>query len=107
MRKQQRRQPSGLPRGTQGAQKKQGWQLQEGCEQGPLVDLGELVVNLKDPTDTSYLKVKANLELDSETTRPEVEGRFGSIRYALTVLLSGQRPQDVEGPAARRLYVRR
>jgi len=67
---------------------------------GPKVELGELVVNLKEPTGDRYLKIKAELELDSEETRPEVEGRLQAIRYELNLLLSGQRVADVQGPDA-------
>ena len=67
---------------------------------GPKVELGELIVNLKEPTGDRYLKIKAELELDSEETRAEVEGRLQSIRYELNLLLSGQRVADVQGPDA-------
>ncbi|MEE2755906.1 MAG: flagellar basal body-associated FliL family protein [Myxococcota bacterium] len=67
---------------------------------GPKVELGELVVNLKEPTGDRFLKIKAELELDSEETRAEVEGRLTSIRYELNLLLSGQRVVDVQGPDA-------
>lgn len=67
---------------------------------GPLVELGNVVVNLKEPTGDRYLKAKINLELDSEETRPEVEGRMSAIKYQITMLLSGQRVADVQGPEA-------
>lgn len=67
---------------------------------GPLVELGVLVVNLKEPTGDRYLKAKINLELDSEETRAEVEMRTSAIKYQLTMLLSGQRVSDVQGPEA-------
>lgn len=67
---------------------------------GPLVELGVLVVNLKEPTGDRYLKAKINLELDNELTRAEVEGRMSAIKYQLTMLLSGQRVADVQGPEA-------
>jgi flagellar basal body-associated protein FliL len=67
---------------------------------GPKVELGELIVNLKEPTGDRYLKIKAELELDSEDTRAEVEGRLQAIRYELNLLLSGQRVADVQGPDA-------
>ncbi len=67
---------------------------------GPLVELGVLVVNLKEPTGDRYLKAKINLELDTEQTRAEVEGRMSAIKYQLTMLLSGQRVADVQGPEA-------
>lgn len=67
---------------------------------GPLIELGVVTVNLKEPTGDRYLKAKINLELDSEETRPEVEGRLSAIKYQLTMLLSGQRVADVQGPEA-------
>jgi flagellar basal body-associated protein FliL len=67
---------------------------------GPKVELGELTVNLKEPTGDRFLKIKVELELDSEETRPEVEGRLQAIRYELNLLLSGQRVVDVQGPDA-------
>lgn len=67
---------------------------------GPLVELGVLVVNLKEPTGDRYLKAKINLELDGEDTRGEVEARMSAIKYQLTMLLSGQRVADVQGPEA-------
>ncbi len=67
---------------------------------GPLVELGTLVVNLKEPTGDRYLKAKINLELDGEETRAEVEARMSAIKYQLTMLLSGQRVADVQGPEA-------
>jgi flagellar protein FliL len=67
---------------------------------GPKVEIGELVVNLKEPTGDRYLKTKVELELDSEETRAEVEGRLSAIRYQLNLLLSGQRVADVQGPEA-------
>ena len=67
---------------------------------GPKVELGELVVNLKEPTGDRYLKTKIELELDTEETRPEVEGRLSAIKYQLNLLLSGQRVADVQGPEA-------
>ena len=67
---------------------------------GPTVEIGELVVNLKEPTGDRYLKTKIQLELDNEETRAEVEGRLAAIRYQLNLLLSGQRVADVQGPEA-------
>ena len=67
---------------------------------GPKVEIGELVVNLKEPTGDRYLKTKIELELDNEETRAEVEGRLAAIRYQLNLLLSGQRVADVQGPEA-------
>lgn len=67
---------------------------------GPMIELGTLVVNLKEPTGDRYLKAKINLELDGEETRGEVEGRLSAIKYQLTMLLSGQRVADVQGPEA-------
>lgn len=67
---------------------------------GPLVELGVMVVNLKEPTGDRYLKAKINLELDKEDTRGEVEARMSAIKYQITMLLSGQRVADVQGPEA-------
>jgi flagellar basal body-associated protein FliL len=67
---------------------------------GPKVEIGELIVNLKEPTGDRYLKTKIELELDNEETRAEVEGRLAAIRYQLNLLLSGQRVADVQGPEA-------
>lgn len=67
---------------------------------GPMVELGTLVVNLKEPTGDRYLKAKINLELDADDTRAEVEARLSAIKYQLTMLLSGQRVSDVQGPEA-------
>jgi flagellar basal body-associated protein FliL len=67
---------------------------------GPMVDVGTLVVNLKEPGGGKYLKAKINLELDSDDTLPEVEARLSQVKYQLTMLLSGQRVVDVQGPEA-------
>jgi flagellar protein FliL len=69
-------------------------------EPGPMMELGSLVVNLREPNAERYLKCKLQLELDSEDTRAEVEGRLSQIRLQLTMLLSGQRVADVTGPEA-------
>lgn len=67
-------------------------------EAGPMMELGTLVVNLREPTGDRYLKTKLQLELDSEETQAEVEQRLSQIRYQLTLLISGQRVADVQGP---------
>ncbi len=78
---------------------------------GPMMELGTLVVNLREPTGDRYLKTKIQLELDSEETRAEVESRLSQIRYQITMLLSGQRVADVQGPesmeALRKAMIRR
>ncbi len=80
-------------------------------EPGPMMELGTLVVNLREPTGDRYLKTKIQLELDSEETRAEVESRLSQIRYQITMLLSGQRVADVQGPesmeALRKAMIRR
>ncbi len=80
-------------------------------EPGPMMEIGPLVVNLREPTGDRYLKVKLQLELDSEDTRAEVEPRMSQIRYQITMLLSGQRVADVQGPesmeALRKAMIRR
>ncbi len=67
---------------------------------GPMMEFGTLVINLREPTGDRYLKIKLQLELDSEGTRKEIEARLSQARYQLTLLLSGQRVADVQGPAA-------
>lgn len=67
---------------------------------GPMVDVGTLVVNLKEAGGDKYLKAKINLELDSDETLAEVEARLSQVKYQLTMLLSGQRVADVQGPEA-------
>lgn len=78
---------------------------------GPMMELGVLVVNLREPTGDRYLKTKLQIELDSEETRAEIEGRLGRAKFELTKLLSGQRVADVQGPesmeALRRAMTRR
>ena len=86
--------------GESALQGKQAAEARPSAAPGPKVELGELVVNLKEPTGDRFLKIKAELELDSEETRPEVEGRLMAIRYELNLLLSGQRVVDVQGPDA-------
>jgi len=66
-------------------------------EAGPTVDVGELKVNLRDPAGGKMLMTKIQLELDTEESRAEVEQRIGSIRYALTRLLSEQKSSDCIG----------
>jgi len=67
---------------------------------GPMVDVGTLVVNLKEAGGDKYLKAKINLELDGDETLAEVEARLSQVKYQLTMLLSGQRVADVQGPEA-------
>lgn len=65
---------------------------------GPMVELGTLLVNLREPAGDRYLKTRLQLELDGESTQSEVQGRMTQIKYQLTMLLSGQRVADVQGP---------
>ncbi|MBU0552663.1 flagellar basal body-associated FliL family protein [Myxococcota bacterium] len=78
---------------------------------GPMMELGVLVVNLREPTGDRYLKTKLIAELDAEETRAEIESRLGRAKFELTKLLSGQRVADVQGPesmeALRRAMTRR
>lgn len=69
-----------------------------GKDVGPMVELGGMVVNLRDGTGDRLLKVNLHLELDSEGTQEEVESRRQQIKYQLQLLLSGQRVADVTGP---------
>jgi flagellar basal body-associated protein FliL len=85
--------------------------LPEGGNAGPMLDLGEVIVNLREPGGDHFLKTKLSLELDVEATRPEVEARLSQIRYQINMLLAGQRMADVQGPekmeALRQAMVRR
>jgi flagellar basal body-associated protein FliL len=92
--------PEAMGESSLQSDKKGGGQDRPSTAPGPKVELGELVVNLKEPTGDRFLKIKVELELDSEETRPEVEGRLNAIRYQLNLLLSGQRVVDVQGPDA-------
>jgi flagellar basal body-associated protein FliL len=78
---------------------------------GPMLDVGEVIVNLREPGGDHFLKTKLSLELDVEETRPEVEARLSQIRYQINMLLAGQRMTDVQGPekmeALRQAMVRR
>lgn len=69
-----------------------------GDKAGPMVELGTLVVNLREPSGEHFLKTRLTLELDAEPTKAEVEGRLSQIRYQLNMLLAGQRIADVQGP---------
>ncbi len=86
--------PEGAPRSLA---ESSGVQSQSSGEPGPMVELGQLNVNLKDPAGGKFLMTKLQLELDSEDSRAEVEQRIGSIRYELTRLLSEQTSSDCQG----------
>ncbi len=78
---------------------------------GPMLELGDVIVNLREPGGDHFLKTKLSLELDVEETRPEVEARLSQIKYQINMLLAGQRMADVQGPekmeALRQAMVRR
>lgn len=80
-------------------------------EAGPMLDVGTLVINLREPGGEHFLKTRISLELDSEESRAEVEARLSQIRYQINMLLAGQRLADVQGPdnmeALRQAMVRR
>ena len=68
------------------------------AEPGPMYEIGNLVINLREPGGDRFLKTKIQLELDAQESQPEVEQRVSQIRYQLNALLSGQRVADVSGP---------
>lgn len=60
------------------------------AEPGPLHELEPFVVNLNEPEGTSYLRVKINLELESESSKKELESRMVQLRDGYISLLSSQ-----------------
>ncbi len=64
---------------------------------GPVIELGVITVNLRDPGGQKYLKARVQLQIDTEESRPEVEGRLSQIRYQIIHLLAGMKEADVKG----------
>jgi flagellar FliL protein len=68
------------------------------AEVGVMYEMGQMIINLAEPSGDRYLKAKLQLELDNEETQAELESRIAQVKYQLQVLLSGQRVADVQGP---------
>jgi flagellar FliL protein len=68
----------------------------EGTKQmGPTYSLGSFIVNLNDPVRRSYLKVKAELELNDEKVSKEVDQRLPQLRDSIILLLSSKSFEEV------------
>lgn len=67
-------------------------------EIGPTRAMDNFIVNLADPSGKRYLKVKLDLELNSEKLLPEIEKRMPQIRDSILTLLSSKSFQDIKSP---------
>jgi flagellar FliL protein len=64
-------------------------------EIGPIYSLGSFIVNLMEPLGKRYLKIKIELELEAEQTRPEIEKRMPQLRDAVLTMLSSKTYNDI------------
>ncbi len=62
---------------------------------GPIYPMNVFIVNLMEPMGKRYLKVKVELELDSEKLLPEVEKRLPQLRDAILTMLSSKSYEDI------------
>ncbi len=62
---------------------------------GPIYSMETFIVNLVDPHGKKYLKVKLELELDSEKVRGEIDRRLPQFRDTILTMLSSKTFQDV------------
>ncbi len=62
---------------------------------GPIYPMNIFIVNLMEPMGKRYLKVKVELELDSEKLIPEVEKRLPQLRDAILTMLSSKTYEDI------------
>jgi len=70
---------------------------------GHMFPLDSFIVNLAEEKGRRYLKVRMELELDSEIVQEEVEKRLPQFRDSLLVLLSSKTFQQIEGVAGKNL----
>lgn len=63
---------------------------------GHIVSLDPFVVNLADPSETTYLKITVNLEVESEVITAEIQTRTPQIRDAILMLLTSKTSEDVK-----------
>ncbi len=63
---------------------------------GHIVSLDPFVVNLADPSETTYLKITVNLEVESEEITAEINTRTPQIRDAILMLLTSKTSEDVK-----------
>lgn len=62
---------------------------------GPIYPMKIFIVNLMEPMGKRYLKVKIELELDSDKLLPEVEKRLPQLRDAILTMLSSKTYEDI------------
>lgn len=62
---------------------------------GPIYPMNIFIVNLMEPMGKRYLKVKIELELDSDKLLPEVEKRLPQLRDAILTMLSSKTYEDI------------
>ena len=62
---------------------------------GPIYSLNDFIVNLVDPHGKKYLKVKMDLELDSDLLRGEIDRRLPQFKDTILTLLSSKRFEDI------------
>jgi flagellar protein FliL len=62
---------------------------------GPILTLDTFIVNLLGDRGKKYLKVKVELELDSEQTTAEITLRLPQIRDSILTMLSSKTNEDI------------
>ena len=62
---------------------------------GPILTLDTFIVNLLGDRGKKYLKVKVELELDSEKTTAEINLRLPQIRDSILTMLSSKSNEDI------------
>jgi flagellar protein FliL len=62
---------------------------------GPILTLDTFIVNLLGDRGKKYLKVKVELELDSEPTTAEITLRLPQIRDSILTMLSSKSNEDI------------
>ncbi|MCC6544148.1 MAG: flagellar basal body-associated FliL family protein [Nitrospirae bacterium] len=62
---------------------------------GQIVTLDPFIINLADPSESIYLKVAINLEVDSEIVVEEIQKRMPQIRDTILMLLTSKTAEDV------------
>ena len=68
---------------------------EETAEIGPIRPLDTFIVNLADPLGKRYLKIRPELELDSEKLSPEMEKRLPQLRDTIITLLGSKNYEDI------------
>lgn len=62
---------------------------------GPMYPMETFIVNLVDPHGKRYLKLRLELELESDEVRPEVDRRMPQFKDSIITLLSSKAYEDV------------